>query len=99
MTIWKVTKHYKGGSGTYQANMPKGWKMRRGHWEAQLSSWGTLTDGGHGYGWRIYAVNVRNPVKAIIRRWGYKNGKVVEVKPSVKSAKRLQFNMAHLERR
>jgi len=59
MKIYKITKHFRGGSTTYYAEMPEQAQMTRCGWEQQLDEWGEATPGGGEDGWHIYARKVK----------------------------------------
>jgi hypothetical protein len=53
MKTYKIRKEFQGGCGLYYANLPAGKKVI--NWHDQLERWGEFTDGGHCYGYRMYA--------------------------------------------
>jgi len=52
--FYRITKIGRGFSHDYFAQMPKGKRMRLGHWKSQLEEWGESVGGGANYGYRIY---------------------------------------------
>ena len=58
---FKISKYGRGFKHDYFALVPAGKKVRPGAWTRQLDKWGESTQGGHNYGWQIYANPCKRP--------------------------------------